>query len=152
MGDVFLARDEHLDRDVVLKVLAPEAMAQPNARKRFRREAYALSRLNHSDIATIFDFDTQGGVDFLVMEYVHGETLSERMKRDRMSEQELLDVGSRICGTLVEAHGSGILHRDLSPRNVMVTERGSVKVLDFGLAKLLSTESSSIAPLQRARD
>jgi serine/threonine protein kinase len=140
MGQVFLAEDEHLNRKVALKVLAPQAMAQPDARHRFRREAHALSRLSHPDIATIYDFDSQEGIDFLVMEYVEGETLADRLKRSRMHEPELLELSTQICGTLVEAHSQGVLHRDLSPRNIMISKRGTVKVLDFGLAKLLDPE------------
>jgi serine/threonine protein kinase len=145
MGEVFLAHDERLDRDVVLKVLRPTAMQQLQWRQRFQREALALSRLNHPSIATIFDFDHDDEIDFLVMEYVEGETLTAHIKRGPMSEKEVLRVASQVCVALAEAHAHGILHRDLSPGNVMITNRGVVKVLDFGLAKMIGEEPSASA-------
>lgn len=140
MGVVYRARDERLDRDVALKILSPSLIASDAARKRLRREALALSKLNHPHINLIYDFDTQDGVDFLVMEFVRGETLSHRLQDGPFAEPDILSIGIQIAEALEEAHTSGIVHRDLKPGNVMLTARGTVKVLDFGLAKALEPE------------
>jgi serine/threonine protein kinase/Tfp pilus assembly protein PilF len=137
MGVVYRGRDERLDRDVAIKVLPPAALHDPAARKRFHHEALALSRLNHPSIETVYDFDTQDGVDFLVLEFVPGETLAARLKRGPATEREAADLGAQIAHALEEAHERGVLHRDLKPGNIVVTPKGRVKVLDFGLAKLL---------------
>src|SRR6266852_6213202 len=137
MGVVYRAHDERLDRDVALKLLPPGVLTDDAARKRFRKEALALAKLNSPNIAAVYDFDTEGGVDFLVMEYVRGVTLATRLKSGALAEKEVLMLGEQIAKTLEEAHESGIVHRDLKPGNVMVTVKGQVKVLDFGLAKLL---------------
>jgi len=137
MGVVYRARDLHLERDVALKVLPQGALADDDARKRIRREALALSRLNHPHIATVFDFDTQEGVDFLVMELVAGEALDERLKRGALSEAEAMELGAQIAEALAAAHGHQVVHRDLKPANIVVTPDGQAKVLDFGLAKVL---------------
>jgi serine/threonine-protein kinase len=137
MGVVFRAHDERLDRDVALKVLPGSALADEDARKRFRKEALALSKLNHPNIATIFDFDTLDGVDFLVMELVEGESLAEKVQGKALGEKEVAALGAQTAEALEEAHEHGVVHRDLKPGNVMVTPKGRVKVLDFGLAKLL---------------
>jgi serine/threonine protein kinase/tetratricopeptide (TPR) repeat protein len=137
MGEVYRARDERLERDVALKVLPVEALSDEAARKRFRKEALALSKLNHAHIATIYDFDSDSGMDFLAMEYVVGESLGQKIANKSLSEKDLAGRGSQIADALEEAHEHGIVHRDLKPGNVMVTQKGRVKVLDFGLAKLL---------------
>jgi serine/threonine-protein kinase len=137
MGEVYRARDEHLDRDVAIKVLPPGTLADEKARKRFRKEALALSKLNHPNIATVFDFDTQEGVDFIVMELVEGVTLSEKLKAGPLTEKEAIAIGSQIADALEEAHGRDIVHRDLKPGNIAVTAKGRAKVLDFGLARML---------------
>src|SRR5580692_9896151 len=137
MGEVYSARDERLERDVALKVLPEKALSDEAARKRFRKEALALSKLNHPNIATIYDFDSDGGVDFLAMEYVAGETLGQKIAGKPLSESDVAGLGGQIADALEEAHEHGIVHRDLKPGNVMMTPKGRVKVLDFGLAKLL---------------
>jgi eukaryotic-like serine/threonine-protein kinase len=137
MGEVYSARDERLEREVALKVLPAKALSDEAARKRFRKEALALSRLNHPHIATIYDFDSDGDVDFLAMEYVAGETLGQRISNKSLSETDVVGLGGQIADALEEAHEQGIVHRDLKPGNVMVTPKDRVKVLDFGLAKLL---------------
>jgi TolB-like protein/predicted Ser/Thr protein kinase len=139
MGEVYRARDEHLDRDVALKVLPPGTFGDDSARRRFRREAEALSRLNHAHIATVHDFDTSDGIDFLVMEYVPGGTLSERIAAGPLPEKEIVAVGAAVAAALEEAHERGVVHRDLKPANIIVTPKGRVKVLDFGLAQLSGT-------------
>jgi serine/threonine-protein kinase len=137
MGVVYLAHDDHLDREVALKILPPGSIADQSARRRFRNEAQALSRLNHPHIATIYDFDTAGDVDFLVMEYVPGTTL-DRMLADRpLSEADAVGYALQITDALAEAHAQNIVHRDLKPANIAITLQRKVKILDFGLAKLL---------------
>jgi serine/threonine-protein kinase len=137
MGVVYRARDERLDRDVALKVLPGGALADEDARKRFRKEALALSKLNQPNIATVHDFGSQEGVDYLVMELVEGETLAHRIESGALAEKEIAALGSQVADALEEAHENGVIHRDLKPSNIMVTPKGRAKVLDFGLAKLL---------------
>ncbi|PYU70865.1 MAG: hypothetical protein DMG52_24095 [Acidobacteria bacterium] len=136
MGEVYRARDEHLDREVAIKVLPQRTLIDEHARKLLHKEAVTLSKLNHSHIATIYDFDTQQGLDFLVMEYVSGETLSQHLSASVLSEKEVAALGLQIVQALEEAHEHGIIHRDLKPANIAITSKGRVKVLDFGLAKL----------------
>ena len=136
MGEVYRARDEHLDREVAIKVLPQRTLIDEHARKLLHKEAVTLSKLNHSHIATIYDFDTQQGLDFLVMEYVSGETLSQHLSASVLSEKEVAALGVQIVQALEEAHEHGIIHRDLKPANIAITSKGQVKVLDFGLAKL----------------
>ena len=144
MGVVYRARDERLDRDVALKVLSQGSLGDGTARKRLRREALLLSKLSHPHICTIFDFDSQDGVDFLVMELVSGESLAARLRRGPLNESEVLPIGIQIAEALDEAHEQGVVHRDLKPGNVMITTRGTVKVLDFGLARSVHAESVTV--------
>jgi serine/threonine-protein kinase len=137
MGEVYRAHDLHLDRDVAVKVLSKGALADPSTRERFRREAHVLSRLSHPGVATIFDFDTQEDVDFLVMEYVPGGTLGMRLREGAIPIQEAIRIGAEIGDALEDAHRRGFLHRDLKPSNVVLSESGAPKILDFGLARLL---------------
>ena len=136
MGVVYRARDERLERDVALKVLPAGALADEEMRKRFRREAMALSKLNHPNIAIIHDFNTERDVDFLAMEYISGVTLGEKSLSGALPEAEVVQVGKQAAEALEAAHEQGIIHRDLKPGNIMVTPKGLLKVLDFGLAKL----------------
>jgi len=142
MGVVYRAHDQHLERDVALKVLPPGSLGDAAARRRFRREALALSRLNHPNIGTIHDFDSRDEIDFLVMEHVAGPTLDRRLENGPIPEHEILAIGRQIAGALEEAHERGVIHRDLKPANVALTERGHVKLLDFGLAQLLRREET----------
>jgi TolB-like protein len=134
MGEVYRAHDQHLERDVALKLLPSGFLSDEMARKRFRREALALSKLNHPNIATVFDFDTQGSVDFLVMELIHGALLNDRLKADALPERDVLDLGIQLADGLAAAHAEGVIHRDLKPGNLMITPDGRLKILDFGLA------------------
>jgi len=143
MGVVYRARDDRLDRDVALKVLPANVLADDVAHKRFRREALAISKLNHANIGMIFDFGSDNGVDYLVMEHISGTTLAHRLATGPMPEKELLDLGVQIASALEEAHERGVIHRDLKPANIMVTPKGLVKVLDFGLAKMLHPRSDT---------
>jgi serine/threonine protein kinase/tetratricopeptide (TPR) repeat protein len=137
MGVVYRAHDEQLERDVALKVLPSGTLSDNSSRRLFRKEALALAKLSHPNIETIYEFDTQDGIDFLVMEYVPGNTLAERLGRGALPEREVVALGMQIAAAMEEAHSRGIVHRDLKPRNIAITVRGQAKVLDFGLAKLL---------------
>ena len=141
MGEVYRARDTRLDRTVAVKVLPGHLSENPNLRQRFEREARAVSSLNHPHICTLHDIGSQDGIDFLVMEYLEGETLAERLRRGPMPIEELLRVGIQIADGLDRAHRQGVVHRDLKPGNVMLT-KGGAKLLDFGLAK--STTASGM--------
>lgn len=143
MGVVYRARDERLERDVALKVLPPGIFRDEAARKRFRKEALALSKLNHPNIATIHDFDSQDGVDFLVMEFITGTTLSHKLRSEGLSEKEVISLGLQIASALEEAHDHGIVHRDLKPSNIFLTPKNQIKILDFGLAVLLKPDESA---------
>jgi serine/threonine protein kinase/Tfp pilus assembly protein PilF len=136
MGVVYRARDERLERDVALKVLPADALTDDAARRQFRKEALALARLNHPNIGAVYDFDCQDGVDFLVMEFIPGATVSEKVAAG-ISEKEVLQLGRQLTAGLAAAHEQGIVHRDLKPANLRVTPDGHLKILDFGLAKLL---------------
>jgi len=137
MGQVYRAHDERLERDVAVKVLPPGALSDEAARRRFRKEALALSRLNHPSIATVHDFDTQDGVDFLVMELIPGVTLNDQLSRESFTERDVIRLGMQLAQGLAAAHEQGIIHRDVKPGNLRVTPDGRLKILDFGLAKLL---------------
>jgi serine/threonine protein kinase/tetratricopeptide (TPR) repeat protein len=138
MGEVWKAHDANLDRHVAIKMLLRGALDDATTRERFRREALVLSRLSHSGVATIFDFDARDGCDFLVMEYVSGGTLEARLAAGPMPIDEAIDVGIAIAAALDNAHRNGFLHRDLKPANVALTAEGQPKILDFGLALLLA--------------
>jgi serine/threonine protein kinase/Tfp pilus assembly protein PilF len=137
MGVVYRAHDEQLERDVALKVLPTGTLSNDASRRQFRKEALALAKLSHPNIETVYEFDTQDGIDFLVMEYVPGNTLAERLAAGALPEKEVVALGMQIAAAMEEAHSRGIVHRDLKPRNIAITGRGQAKVLDFGLAKLL---------------
>jgi TolB-like protein/protein involved in temperature-dependent protein secretion/predicted Ser/Thr protein kinase len=136
MGEVYRAHDEHLSRDVAIKVLPSGTLSDQSARRHFRNEALALSKLNHPGIATIYDFDTQDGVDFLVMEYIPGIMLSEKLAGRPLTEKEVIALGTQLAEALAAAHAEGVVHRDLKPGNLRLTGDGRLKILDFGLAKL----------------
>jgi eukaryotic-like serine/threonine-protein kinase len=136
MGEVYRAGDQHLARDVAIKVLPSGTLVDESARKHFHKEALILSQLNHPNIATIHDFDTQQGVDFLVMEYIPGITLSEKVAAGPLPEKDVLRLGVQLAEGLAAAHEHGVVHRDLKPGNLRVTSDGRLKILDFGLAKL----------------
>jgi serine/threonine-protein kinase len=137
MGIVYRARDEGLNRNVAVKILPPGALTDEGSRKRFRKEALTLAKLNHPNIESLYDLDNKDGVDFLVMEYVPGATLAERLAGGALPEKEVLTLGMQVAAALEEAHDQGVVHRDLKPGNIGVTPKGQVKLLDFGLAKVL---------------
>jgi len=143
MGEVYRARDTRLDREVAIKVL-PDALARDRERVlRFEREAKLLASLNHPNIAHVYGFEEAAGKKFLVLEYVAGETLASRLRRGPIPVEETLELARKIAEALEAAHEKGVIHRDLKPGNVMVGKDGAVKVLDFGLAKVMSDDSST---------
>jgi len=137
MGEVYRAKDTRLKRDVAIKVLSSRLTAEPSAKQRFEREAHTASALNDPHICTIYDVGEHEGQQFLVMELLEGQTLKQYMDGQALAVEQVLKLGTQISGALETAHGKGIIHRDLKPTNIFVTERGEIKVLDFGLAKLL---------------
>jgi eukaryotic-like serine/threonine-protein kinase len=142
MGVVWKARDTRLDRFVALKTLPDEKLGDPVRKRRFAQEAKAASALNHPNIVHIYDITGADGVQFIAMEYVPGKTLEQLIGRKGMRLNEALKYAVQIADALAKAHSAGIIHRDLKPSNIMITENGLVKVLDFGLAKLVETELS----------
>ncbi len=143
MGEVWLARDPRLEREVALKVLPGTVAGDPEQLARFRREALALAALNHPNIATIHGLESlEDGTPLLVMERVEGETLASRLRSGPLPPPEALRVTARIAEALEVAHERGVIHRDLKPGNVMVGARGLVKVLDFGLARAADRRDS----------
>ncbi len=140
MGEVYEAEDLKLHRQVALKVLPSELYSDANARKRLLREAHLASRLNHPNIATIFEVDEADGLPFIAMEIIEGESLKDILTRDVLSLNQLGNIGRQISAGLKAAHDGGVLHRDLKPGNIMVGSDGHTKVLDFGLAVMTETE------------
>jgi serine/threonine protein kinase len=134
MGEVYRARDTRLDRTVAIKVLPEEFSKDPDLKQRFEREARAISQLNHPNICTLHDVGSDSGTDYLVMEYLEGESLADRLRKGALPLDQLLKIGKEIAGALDKAHRAGIVHRDLKPGNIMLTKAGA-KLLDFGLAK-----------------
>ena len=134
MGEVYKAKDTRLERTVAIKILPAYLAGDPDLKKQFDQEARIISNLNHPRICTLHDIGSEDGVDFLVMEYLKGETLAERLKRGPLPLDEALEYARQIADALDTAHRSGVVHRDLKPGNVMLTKDG-VKLLDFGLAK-----------------
>jgi serine/threonine protein kinase len=142
MGEVYLAYDPRLSRDVALKVLSEESASRSNRVQKFRDEARLVASLNHPNIATVHAFESEGGRACLAMEYVPGQSLAERLKEDPLPLGETLAIAEQLADALQAAHAAGLVHRDLKPGNVMLRPDGTVKVLDFGLARDVSHSSS----------
>ena len=138
MGEVFLARDTSLHRRVALKLLPSEMQQDESAHKRFVREAQSAAALDHPNICTIHEVGQDEGRDFIVMEYVDGQTLKDRLARGELPHAESLQIAIEVAEGLAEAHENGIIHRDLKPGNIMLTRKGHAKIMDFGLAKQLT--------------
>jgi Tol biopolymer transport system component len=134
MGEVYRARDTRLERTVAVKVLPHRLSCDPESKQRFEREARTISSLNHPHICALYDIGTQDGIDFLVMEYLEGQTLADRLQRGALPIDQVLEIGIEIADALDKAHRQGIVHRDLKPGNIMLTKSGA-KLMDFGLAK-----------------
>ncbi len=141
MGEVYRARDPRLNREVAVKVLPLSFASDPERLARFSREAQVLASLNDPHIAGIYGLDEAGGQQFLVLEFVDGESLDKRIARGPMPIDEALTIASQIAEALEAAHEKGIIHRDLKPANIVLTRDGQVKVLDFGLAKAIDPAS-----------
>jgi eukaryotic-like serine/threonine-protein kinase len=144
MGEVYKARDTRLERLVAIKVLPAKLSAHPEARQRFEREARAVSSLNHPHICALYDIGRQDGIDYLVLEFIEGETLSSRLKQGALPVDTVLRYAIEIAQALDRAHRAGVIHRDLKPGNIMLTKSG-IKLLDFGLAKVKEVASSKEA-------
>jgi dienelactone hydrolase len=150
MGVVYRARDDRLQRDVAIKVLPPWSLDDEAARRRFQKEALALAKLSHPNIAAVYDVGEEADTAYLVMECVAGESLAARLERSPIPAATALDITVQIARALGDAHDHGVVHRDLKPANVMITPTGMVKVLDFGLAKLLGAVDQSSATLSQS--
>jgi len=143
MGEVYRAMDTRLDRAVAIKVLASHLSSSPELKQRMEREARAISSLNHPHICHLYDIGSQDGTDYLVMEFLEGETLAERLRKGAIPLNEILKIGIGIAEALAVAHRQGIVHRDLKPGNIMLTQ-GGAKLMDFGLAKPLGLQNASV--------
>ncbi len=154
MGEVYRARDIRLDRTVAIKILPTHLADNAGAKERFDREARAISSLSHPNICHLYDVGAQDGISYLVMEYLEGETLADRLRKGSLSLEQVLRVGAEICQGLEKAHRSGVVHRDLKPSNIMLTKSGA-KLMDFGLAKAAvaavgaSSSSDSLATMSQ---
>src|SRR6202163_1213369 len=145
MGEVYRARDTRLDRNVAIKVLPTHLADRPELRERFEREARTIASLNHPHICTLHDIGHQDGIDFLVMEYLEGGTLAQRLLKGPLPLEQVFQYAIEIADALDKAHRKGVTHRDLKPGNIMLTKSGA-KLLDFGLAKLRQI-GAPVAPL-----
>ena len=145
MGEVYRARDSRLDRTVAVKILPQRLSSDPRLRERFEREAKAISALAHPHICTLYDIGSHDGIDFLVMEYLDGESLADRLSKGPLPLEQALRYGTEIAEALERAHRAGIVHRDLKPGNIVLTKSGA-KLLDFGLAKMIQPQSNPNAP------
>ena len=143
MGEVYRARDTRLDRIVAIKVLPAHLVDEPERRERFEREARTIASLNHPHICTLYDIGRQDGIDYLVMEYLEGETLAQRLMKGPLPLEQVLQYAIEISDAMDKAHGKGVTHRDLKPSNIMLTKSGT-KLLDFGLAKLRKDAAPAI--------
>ena len=135
MGEVFLAQDTTLDRRVAIKILPAKSIENEQAKKRLFREAKAAAALDHPNICTIHEVNEEADSPFIVMQYIDGVTLWSKVRNNPLAPAEVVNIGIQAAEALAEAHSRGVIHRDIKPQNVMITPRGQVKILDFGLAK-----------------
>ena len=150
MGEVYLAQDPRLDRTVALKILPADLASDPDRMQRFTREAKAASALNHPNVAIIHDVGESDGIRFIVMEHVEGQTLATKIAGRALAVGDVIDIAVQVADALDAAHSKGITHRDIKPANLMLTPRGQVKVLDFGIAKMMRSEEAPITGEWRA--
>ena len=148
MGQVYRARDTRLQREVAIKVLSSSLLSDESARARFHKEALALAKLKHRNVAHIYDVIDAGGVDALVMELVEGASLSDRLREGPVPEGEVLRLGAQLADGLSAAHAEGVIHCDLKPANLKLTKGGDLKILDFGIAKLRLTPAGDASALE----
>src|ERR1051325_1975889 len=144
MGEIYLAQDLKLDRQVVLKILPAELATNANRMRRFVQEARAAAALNHPNIAHVYEIGEQDGTHFIAMEFIDGLTLTEKIHSHDTELPKLLKFLQHAAEGLAKAHAAGIVHRDLKPDNIMITNEGHTKILDFGLAKLFETQSTAV--------
>src|SRR5258708_9801374 len=137
MGEVYLAEDKQLGRKVAIKFLPSDVASDERAKQRLLREARTAATLDHPNICAIYEVGEQEGHSFIVLQYIEGETLAARLRRGLPDGRESLAIAAQVADALAEAHARGIIHRDIKPENIMIATRGQVKVLDFGLAKVL---------------
>src|SRR5438874_7050831 len=140
MGEVYLAEDTRLHRKVALKVLPAEVASNQDRMRRFNQEATAAAELNHPNIAHIYEIGESEGTHFIAIEHIDGETLRDKIHRDKAPLHKLLRYLTQVAEGLTKAHGAGIVHRDLKPDNIMITRDDYAKILDFGLAKLIEPQ------------
>ncbi len=146
MGEVYRARDTRLDRTVAIKILPSHLSDNPEAKERFDREARSISSLSHPNICHLYDVGAQDGISYLVMEYLEGETLADRLHKGPLAPEQFFKVANEICEGLENAQRNGVIHRDLKPGNIMLTKSGS-KLMDFGLAKSVSATAAPASGL-----
>src|ERR1051325_2704369 len=145
MGEVYLAQDTRLERQVALKFLSPEFVGDNWAKRQLMKEAQAVAALDHPNICSVHGIEEVGEHSFIVMQYVEGKTLADLIRTRRLATGEVLQLSHQIISAIAEAHAHGIIHRDIKPKNIMVTSGGTVKVLDFGLAKTIKKRQSAMA-------
>src|SRR5712692_1582159 len=137
MGEVFLAEDTRLERKVAIKVLPAKSLGDEQAKRRLIREARLAATLDHPNIRAIYEVNEEGDSAFIAMQYVEGESLSSKIKNNKLELENTISIAAQVAEALVAAHSRGIIHRDIKPENIVITPSGQVKVLDFGLAKLV---------------
>src|ERR1700751_6058203 len=140
MGEVYRARDTRLNREVAIKILPASFSADPDRLQRFPQEPRAAAALNHPNILSIFDIGEDGGAPYVVSELLEGETLRDRLRNGALAPRKEIDYAAQVARGLAAAHDKGIVHRDLKPENIFITDDGRVKILDFGLAKLMRSD------------
>jgi len=151
MGDVYLAQDTKLDRKVALKILPGDVAANQDRMRRFVQEAKAAAALNHPNIAHIYEIGEHDGTNFIAMEFVDGATLRQKLREAKMKLGDALDLSHQTAFALTAAHAAGVVHRDIKPENIMLRRDHVVKVLDFGLAKLIDMENLASVTRKRRR-
>src|SRR5690348_981911 len=149
MGEVFLADDTTLGRRVAIKMLPEPTAGSAPARQRLINEARAIAALDHPNICTIHEVGEEDDRVFIVMQFIDGESLAERIRQHALPPADVLHIGIQVAQALEEAHAAGIIHRDIKPQNIIVTPRGQVKVLDFGLARFAPTEAADAETAER---